>query len=305
MNYDEILTFLAIEETKSISKAAEVLFVSQTTVSQRLKALENEIGTNLFVRQRGYRTTELSEKGKKFMPIAVQWRELYEQTQQLRRVKPQSLLAIGCSDSLVNYLLGPFFNNFARENPNIDLKLRIRDSDEIYRAINNRSLDIGILLHPVNESMAETRCVATERMMIIQYGEQMSDKDVLSTKELDVRNEIQLWWGTAYQLWHDLQFDPMKRARIRVNTVSLILNLIRSENAWAIMPYSIAKQIQATDCWHIYDIDPPPPHRNIYLVTHRNVRPETASLIELFSAQFQEYLNTLPWFSEGAIQDDN
>ena len=85
MNIDEILTFLVIQETGSISKAAEKLFVSQAAVSQRLRMLENEVGASLFTRQRGYKNTALTEKGKLFVPIAVRWMNLYQETKMIRQ----------------------------------------------------------------------------------------------------------------------------------------------------------------------------------------------------------------------------
>ena len=52
MNFSEIETFLMIVQTKNITKTSENLFLSQPTVSHRLKALEDELNTKLIVRKR-------------------------------------------------------------------------------------------------------------------------------------------------------------------------------------------------------------------------------------------------------------
>lgn len=52
MNYQDIKTFLTIVSSSSLSKAAEVLFVSQPALSHRLSALEEELGTELIIRKK-------------------------------------------------------------------------------------------------------------------------------------------------------------------------------------------------------------------------------------------------------------
>ena len=56
MDLSEIETFLTIVNTKSITKTADILFLSQPTVSHRLKSLEKELGFPLIVRKKGLKT---------------------------------------------------------------------------------------------------------------------------------------------------------------------------------------------------------------------------------------------------------
>ncbi len=62
MNLAEIETFLTIVNTKSITKTADLLFLSQPTVSHRLTTLENELGFSLVIRNKGHKV-ELTPKG--------------------------------------------------------------------------------------------------------------------------------------------------------------------------------------------------------------------------------------------------
>ena len=73
MDLSEIETFLTIVNTKSITKTADILFLSQPTVSHRLKALEKELGFPLIVRKKGFKNVELTSKGSEFVSIAS-WR---------------------------------------------------------------------------------------------------------------------------------------------------------------------------------------------------------------------------------------
>ena len=63
MNYSDIETYLELVRTRNITKASEHLYVSQSTVSNRLKNLENELGFALVIRGKGRQAIELTQKG--------------------------------------------------------------------------------------------------------------------------------------------------------------------------------------------------------------------------------------------------
>ena len=84
MNLAEVETFLMIVKTKNITKTAENLFLSQPTVSHRLKNLEEELQIRLITRKKGYKSIELTEKGEEFIPIAERWISLWREMQMLR-----------------------------------------------------------------------------------------------------------------------------------------------------------------------------------------------------------------------------
>ena len=73
MEKDLVETFLAVAEVKNISKASRLLYVSQATVSYRLKQLERQVGAQLVLRQQGSRGTQLTPNGKRLLPLAQSW----------------------------------------------------------------------------------------------------------------------------------------------------------------------------------------------------------------------------------------
>ena len=84
MNQADIETFLTLVKTRNITKTAESLFVSQPTVSHRLKLLEEELGVPLLLRKKGYKKVELTPKGEEFIPIAQRWLSLMKETMLLK-----------------------------------------------------------------------------------------------------------------------------------------------------------------------------------------------------------------------------
>lgn len=85
MDYMDIHTFLTIVSSESLSKAAQRLFVSQPALSHRLLKLEKELGVELMVRGKGIRNIRLTEEGKRFIPLARKWENLYFETQKIRQ----------------------------------------------------------------------------------------------------------------------------------------------------------------------------------------------------------------------------
>lgn len=76
MDLDSIEVFLAIARTRSISKAAKNLFISQSTVSYRLKLLEEELNCQLVERGRGQNQSTLTKEGENFLPIAERMKRI-------------------------------------------------------------------------------------------------------------------------------------------------------------------------------------------------------------------------------------
>ena len=93
MDLSEIETFLTIVNTKSITKTADILFLSQPTVSHRLKSLEKELGFPLIVRKKGFKNVELTSKGSEFVSIAERYISLWKETQVLAQDRDSTLLS--------------------------------------------------------------------------------------------------------------------------------------------------------------------------------------------------------------------
>lgn len=79
MNIDHIESFLYVVEYKSIHKAAHVLFLSQPTITARIKALEENLNVKLFIRNG--RSLSLSKHGHYFIPHAKQIVDTYRKSQ--------------------------------------------------------------------------------------------------------------------------------------------------------------------------------------------------------------------------------
>lgn len=110
---------------KSISKAAAKMQLSQPSVSLQIKALEQELGTQLFER-RGPRI-ELTHDGQRLLELARPLVEgidaLDESFESLRESADRGTVNIAAGGSTIQYLLPPFVEKYTRNYPEVDVRL--------------------------------------------------------------------------------------------------------------------------------------------------------------------------------------
>ena len=79
----DIETFWAVVQHGTMTAAAEALYITQPTLSMRIRALEERVGTPLFLRGKGQRRIQLTEAGQKFLTLARRWQSLLAETDSL------------------------------------------------------------------------------------------------------------------------------------------------------------------------------------------------------------------------------
>lgn len=117
MKLDEIETFLAVWEHSNIAHAANQLYIGQGTASSRVLRLEEELGVQLFVRQKGLRNVVLTPEGEYFLPLAQQMLSLWQQAQHIKNRLIFQELRVAAIDTLNHFLLSELYSNFMENNP--------------------------------------------------------------------------------------------------------------------------------------------------------------------------------------------
>ena len=82
MDYRQIQTFLAVAKYKNMTTVGEHLYITQSTVSYRIKCLEDELNTVLINRKKGTGNITLTDQGINFIKIAQEWMDVYQKTQE-------------------------------------------------------------------------------------------------------------------------------------------------------------------------------------------------------------------------------
>jgi len=153
MNVDLQLykVFYTVAKKRSISGAAEELFISQPAVSQAIKQLEALLGSQLFIRNpRGVMLTDegqlLYSYIEKAMDLISVAEEKFEEITDLEA----GTLSIGASDTLCKHFLLPYLEKFHRLYPKINLQIANRTSRETLELLRYGKVDIGFVNLPVD-----------------------------------------------------------------------------------------------------------------------------------------------------------
>lgn len=152
----QVEAFLEIARQGNLSRAAEVLHVTQPALTARLQALESELGVALFVRRR--RGMGLTDAGRAFVPYAERAMTALDDGASLLRELARGgagELVIGTAPAVGTYVLPALLVRFAERHPRVRLVVRTGHSEEILAMALRREIDLGLvreLRHPDIES---------------------------------------------------------------------------------------------------------------------------------------------------------
>ena len=184
----EILAFLEICRCKSISKAAEKLFISQSSLSTKIRILERKLGYSLFIRGKGSRSVMLTDKGEKFLELAVKYQEILEKMLALGRDGGSEKLRISSMNSLGTHLLTPVYERFMAENP--DIILEIKDySDQAHLGVEEGITDLAFTVVKFESATVQVHPVFAEPMVFLCAED---SRYMTSWNERNVEN---MWTG--------------------------------------------------------------------------------------------------------------
>ncbi len=149
MRLRHIEVFHAIMRTGSLSKAAELLCVSQPAVSKVLAHAERSLGLKLFSRAHG--RLQPTREAELLFSETQKLQSNLDSIRDLARnlaLQPQGLLRIGCLPSLGLSLIPQAVEAFRGHYPGVSLKIQTRHTEELLNALLTRELDLGIAINP-------------------------------------------------------------------------------------------------------------------------------------------------------------
>ena len=147
MDFDQIRAFINVASLKSFSAAAEKLFISQPSISVRIKALEEELGVILLDRSKA-REPVLTEAGRLFLDYAQSIINLEDECREKLSGQLEQfggLVHVGASTVPGTYLLPHLLADFKKEEALIDYNIDILDTSAVIEGVLNYSYEIGFV----------------------------------------------------------------------------------------------------------------------------------------------------------------
>ena len=213
MNIDFELyrVFYAVANTGNITKASNVLNISQPAISKSIKNLEEQLGGKLFVRTK--KGVILTEEGKEFYVYIKQAIEYITNAEskftELINLET-GCIRIGISTTLTKTFLIPYLEKFHSSFPNIEIKISTNIADELIPKLRNGLLDI-VILNLVNKDYGKDietkklKCV-TDCFVVNKDYKYLLDKEI-SIKELYKYPLIVQTKGSSARTFLDILLD--------------------------------------------------------------------------------------------------
>lgn len=304
MKQEAIESFVYIVHHQTISAAADVLFVSQSTISHRIQMLEQELGVKLFVRDRGFKKLELTEEGKKFYPLALQWLDLNASMYQIHSCPSLGKVRIGSMDSLNQFLIAAPISQIQEELPNLQMQFVSYHSREIYNKLTSQQLDIGFAFYPVHYDITATP-VFDEPVYMISLPGSIYPAGEIHPSQLKKKDEIFFPWDENLVQWNHEWWDQQQPPFVSVDSCGLLMTFMKNPANWALCPASVATSLRAQYNLEIHSFAVPPPHRISYLLrrkAHHDSPPSEG--VDAFVKCFYKILARHPWRYAGAVTED-
>lgn len=218
--------FLLAAREENITRAAELLHVTQPTLSRQLMQLEQELGVKLFHRSK--HSVYLTAEGLLFRRRAQEIIALAEKAKEELSPMEEELsgkISIGCGELLSVEELSDVISAFQREHPLVKFHLHSGYNDDTKEKIEQGILDMGLLVEPVDVSKYEfLRMKQKEEWGILVREdsplshcsvirpEDLSGHSVITTMDSPIFRELASWMG-----------DHMKEMQIK-GTYNLLYN---------------------------------------------------------------------------------
>ena len=297
MTQTDINVFLAIVKAGSISKAAESLYITQSALSRRLKALEDELGYQLITRQRGIRNIELTEEGNSFIELAERWMELRNEMQDISIKKRNLTLRISSFDSIGTYLFQPVYQSFIQSNPQILLDIRELVENPAYHQLETGLIDLAFVIDPRFSEKVITLPAFSESMQIIcsrNYSLPMR----VHPSDLIPEHEIYVLWSAECEKWRRVWFDPASRPYIAIEKMSHLEYFMKNTSSWAIVPSSVAIALNEKLSINICELTETPPKR---IVSYAFIPGKKKPLLDAFFICLRENIKSIASFGVEAM----
>lgn len=244
MDLRHLRYFLALAEQHNFTRAAEVLHITQPTLSHQIRQLEEELNVTFF--DRSGRTVNLTDHGIAFEIYARRClREIEAGRRSLLDVKTleRGELRIAVTPTFTAYFIGPLLQSYRKEYPGINIKVSEMNAVEVETALKDDAVDLGIAFMPnISDEIDAQPLFDEELALLVTSGNPLARYTELSPSELEQSELALLPMTFATRLKIESYFTEHRiapRVAVEVNTIGAIIAIVLGGQLGTILPIGI------------------------------------------------------------------
>ncbi|MBZ9678659.1 LysR family transcriptional regulator [Mesorhizobium sp. ES1-1] len=236
-------TFLAVAETRSVTRAAEAVHLAQSSVSDQIQSLEAELGATLFTRSRA--GLQLTPAGLALKPVAEDLLRLDGEARaavQAAAGQARGQLTIGALETIASARLAPWMPGFQASHPDIAVRLKVAGSGALLRLLEAGEIDAAFCFDTQRGAgqahQLLRRTIAAEPLVLVAAPGQVGGGDDLAA--LATRRFVATEPGCIYRHMFDTAFAeaglPAPSLLSEVGSMGAIVRLVAAGAGLALVP---------------------------------------------------------------------
>lgn len=245
MELSDIKTFAAVARTGGITRAAEELNTVQSNVTQRIKALEAEIGTPLF--ERHSRGMTLTAAGKRLLPYAQKMAALSHEAVLAARDdgEPKGPLAIGSMETTAAVRLPPLLADFHRRFPAVRLTLRTATTADLVAAVLDGILDGAFVAGPIEHAELLAVTAFREELVLVSARRWSSLAELRAGTPESGPTALVFRTGCTYRQRLEqvfVEFGWPSAARFELGTLDGMIGCVAADMGVTLLPRAVVER---------------------------------------------------------------
>lgn len=250
MQLHQLHYFTAVADARHFTRAAEAVHVAQPSLSQQIRALERELGADLFHRARGHIT--LTDAGEALLPLARRIladadtaRREVQEVAQLRRGR----VRLGAPPSLCAAVVPDVLRDFRARYPGVELQVHEDGSQDLVRVLADGALDLALVITPlpVQAPALTTAQLLREELVVVSSPEEPAPVRKKAMRVADLRDRPLAMFRRGYDL-RELTiaacraegFEPV--FGVEGGEMDAVLGFVRAGLGLAVVPSMVAER---------------------------------------------------------------
>ncbi|MGD2075022.1 MAG: LysR family transcriptional regulator [Gammaproteobacteria bacterium] len=178
--------FHTVARLLSFTKAAESLHMTQPAVTFQVRQLEEHFNTRLF--DRTHNRISLTEAGKRVYEFSDRIFELYSEMENAVREMTgdiRGVLIMGASTTIAEYMLPALLGDFKKKYADVNVQLKVSNSDGIVHMVENNVIDLGVVEAPVmNKNLVVEMCRMDQLVAVVAPQHPLAERGTVDMSEL-------------------------------------------------------------------------------------------------------------------------